>query len=401
MSTTTHIHEEHSRRIFWVVQTVFSLVLARSFLVYKDVVLHPFSTNNALVTFGLILVYGTALWSWIDYSYSTIVSPYRLGKGPYEKFRFLVDLAIVICYAFLLFTLEQLLVNPNVTNAGPNANILPLFTCLTFIFTLYLVSGLLRIKQYGRHTSRVWLITVFLLLNAIVAAGYFFFSSDGNRNWITNAVCIGLAILLMVAYRVVRFSMAKRIKWIAIDVDGVLANQIDGILPIANDHVEKPLTYSDITEWDLKIGETDIATLIVSEQQKQRYVMAMPVHSNAQSSIADLIRNYRIAIATARTPKIDRWTIRWLKENKIYYDIFNNSKEGNKQNIDVDPSLLIDDYIGNIKSFLENSDGSAILFSQPWNQQRDQLQSFIDNGRLKIAEDWKHARELVSELIGG
>src|SRR5690348_1722712 len=80
MKTSEEIREEQSQRIFWVVQTVFSLLLARSIFDYRDVIVHPVSP----FALGLLLVYGTVLWSWIDYSYTTIVSPYRFDKGGWE-----------------------------------------------------------------------------------------------------------------------------------------------------------------------------------------------------------------------------------------------------------------------------------------------------------------------------
>lgn len=101
MKTSEQVREEQSQRIFWVIQTVFSVLLARSIFENKELIIHPFS----LSTLGLLLVYGTVLWSWIDYSYTTIVSPYRFDKGGWERPRFVVDLAIVISYAYLLFAL--------------------------------------------------------------------------------------------------------------------------------------------------------------------------------------------------------------------------------------------------------------------------------------------------------
>ena len=82
------INEEQSKRIFWVVQTVFSLLLARSLVEYKACILDPFSSQHYLTSLGLVLVYLTALWSWIDYSYSTIVAPYDFGHGRFERLRF-------------------------------------------------------------------------------------------------------------------------------------------------------------------------------------------------------------------------------------------------------------------------------------------------------------------------
>ena len=87
----------------------------------------------------------------------------------------------------------------------------------------------------------------------------------------------------------------------------------------------------------------------------------MPAIAKASDSVNTLIRKYRIVIVTARAPLSDSWTKSWLSKNDIPYDAYVNVKEGSKQNIDFDASILIDDYLGNIEEFLQQSDGVAIL----------------------------------------
>ena len=54
---TEEIKEEQSKRIFWVIQTVFSLLLASSLIEYKACLLNPFSAQYYLTALGLMLVY--------------------------------------------------------------------------------------------------------------------------------------------------------------------------------------------------------------------------------------------------------------------------------------------------------------------------------------------------------
>ncbi|MEX2170022.1 MAG: hypothetical protein WD851_11990, partial [Pirellulales bacterium] len=112
-----------------------------------------------------------------------------------------------------------------------------------------------------------------------------------------------------------------------------------------------------------------------------------------------LAQRYRIEIVTARDPITDSWTKEWLDKNRIAYDSYSNIKEGNKHNVDFDLDVLVDDYLGNIESFLENSDAQAILFSQPWNQQRENVETFLKDGRLQIAESWSDVRRLIPAMI--
>jgi len=391
MKNPEDILEEQSKRIFWVVQTVFSLLLARSIVEYKVCILNPLSSQYYLTTLGLFLVYGTALWSWIDYSFSTIVSPYDFGRGKFEKARFAVDLLIVITYAYLLFSLDAL-------QTDKEANLASLFFCLAMVFALYLLSGLLRILKYGRRASRVWIIVTFGAVFLLLAIVYSLLYSNSPNKETQNIIFILLAIATTVGYRVTRTKIAHRGRWIAVDVDGVLANQIANLLPIIKHKHNVGLKYEDVKEWDLKVGSTDIAEIIREEQKHKRYVQSMPTISGASDAVNALIHKFKIMIVTARAPESDAWTKKWLTENGIPYDAYVNAKEGNKHNTDIDHSILIDDYLGNIEQYLEQSDGKAILFSQPWNQDRAHLQSYMEEERLLVAEDWADVRAKIGAI---
>lgn len=381
MKTPDQIQEEQSQRIFWVIQTIFSLLLVQSFLDYKNCFLNPFSKQYYLTTIGLFLVYGTVLWSWIDYSYTTIVSPYRFSRGNLERLRFIIDLLVVISYAYLLFSLEDLQIDKT-------ANLFRLFLFLFIVFLLYLGSGFLRIIEYGRRASRIWVITLFATAYLVLTIFYSVLYERINQKEKQNIVFMLIAIFVMACYRIVRSKIASRSKWVAVDIDGVLANQIDGILSKIKKRYNIDLLYDDVKEWDLKIEETDMAQMIWDELKNRKYVLSMPLHRGALEAMNKLISHHKIVIVTARPPESDIWTKQWLSKNKVPFDTYVNMKEGNKHNIDVEVSVLVDDYIMNIQGFLENSDGKAILFSQPWNQNLDHLKYYIDQGRLKVVKNW-------------
>lgn len=305
--------------------------------------------------------------------------------------RFAVDLLIVITYAYLLFSIDVL-------QTDKGANIASLFYCLALVFALYLLSGLLRILKYGRRASRVWLIVTFSAVFLLLAIVYSSLYSDSPNKETQNIIFILLAIATTVGYRVTRTKIAHRGRWIAVDVDGVLANQIAHLLPIIKHKHDVELKYGDVKEWDLKVGSTDIAKIIREEQKHKRYVQSMPTISGASDAVNTLIHKFKIVIVTARAPESDAWTKKWLMANGIPYDAYVNTKEGNKHNTDIDYSILIDDYLGNIEQYLEQSDGKAVLFSQPWNQDRTHLQIYIEGERLLVAEDWADVRAKIGAI---
>lgn len=113
----------------------------------------------------------------------------------------------------------------------------------------------------------------------------------------------------------------------------------------------------------------------------------------------NLIRKHMIAVVTSRAQETDIWTKQWLKMNKIPFDKIVHVAEGNKQDTTLELALLIDDYIGNISRFLEKSSGKAILFSQPWNKDYSGLIKYIEEGRLKIVDEWDSVVETVKSLM--
>jgi hypothetical protein len=60
--------------------------------------------------------------------------------------------------------------------------------------------------------------------------------------------------------------------------------------------------------------------------------------------------------------------------------------------------ILIDDYIGNIKEFLDGTNGFAILLDQPWNRNRPDLLHFMQNGRLLVISSLRQLPKLVKKI---
>lgn len=382
--------EEESKRIFWVIQTIFGFIIARSFYIYGQAFIPPLRTDVLTLSLGLISVYSCVLWSWVDYSFTTIIAPYQFRVNKLEKFRFLTDLLIVLVYSYLLLYLDYI-------SKNPEGNIIPFFITFIVVFVGYIISGILRIIQYGRRASRVKLLLFFSFL--FLALALYYNNQISENNLVLNRISIGITILLTIVYRLVRSLLKKRKYTIAVDVDGVLANQIDGVLPIIKNEFNIKLDYDDVTDWKLPIKNTSIDKIIVAEQNQRSYILQMPVHPGASGAISELSKNHYIAIATARQPRTDYWTQEWLGLQKISFDSYYNLKEGSKQNANENFDILVDDYIGNIEAYLQKGEGKAILFSQPWNQKRDSLKEFIEDGRLKIANDWSTIPNQIKELL--
>lgn len=185
---------------------------------------------------------------------------------------------------------------------------------------------------------------------------------------------------------------------VGVDLDGVLANQIEGVLPRIRELYDVALTYDDITDWQLATGPSDIAVEIVKSLKDESYVTGMPVHAGAKEMLDCLRKRHRVVIITARGEHALEWSERWLRSNELQYDEIIGAKEAKKSLHGTD--ALVDDYLGNIQEFLASTRGVAVLVDQPWNRAgRDNLDRHLSQGRLAIALSLFDVCELVNALL--
>jgi uncharacterized HAD superfamily protein len=134
---------------------------------------------------------------------------------------------------------------------------------------------------------------------------------------------------------------------LGVDLDGVLANQVVGILPRIEASYGVVLTYEDVIDWRLPISgvgsSTDIAAEIVAAQTDREYVLTMPVHHGAQQMLEELGRAFRIVVLTARSGDALEWSVEWLRLNHLPFDDLAGSEEAKKSLHGVD--ALVDDYL--------------------------------------------------------
>jgi uncharacterized HAD superfamily protein len=386
--------EKVSENLFWVTQLVFGLVLAQGLIRNSDIILDPFNPKNILVFIALINLYAATLLSWIDFSESIVDYPYGLPHR-YLIPRLFMDILTVIFYGAILFSIDLL----------RKDNVLFRFLFFyIFVYLLYLGSGVLRIIQYGKYASKWKLILIFFVLFIIQYFAYKFFMDYDNFNHITiNYIFIISSLSLTIIYRYIRHKQKEDMNKvkdnglrIAIDIDGVLANHIDYLLPIINEKYKINLHYDSISKWDLKVDNTDIKQIIEDRQIiDEKYIMNMLLHPYARNVIEQLYETNQILIITARDAKIDDQTKEWLQSNKIKYDKYLNCKKKNKYENIID--VIIDDYPENIEKIVIDSNKFGILFEQPWNKNIMILNPYIGKNVYKVSS-WQQVQEVIEEI---
>ena len=386
-----------SDQLVRLVQVFFALVLGQSLVLFKEVLLDPFTAEHWLATLAWATVFYTTVASWVDWHVLMAKRPYDTRQLT-ARFQFYSDVGIAVLYAYLLFTIEPLI-------RTPNGTIFYHLIGYPFVFAFYLASGFLRRWVHGKVASRPIPLFIGLAAYTILLIAYeAIWWRGGIDGTYVNALTLGTAFVLMVSYRwyrrwLVREDEAKLTRLtIGVDVDGVLADQITGVLPLVKERHDVTLAYADITHWRLPFKDSDIEKEILLAQQDRDYVVGMKVHEGAGRVLKFIRKTHRIAIITARRGEAGTpWTTEWLRKNGLPYDEVLASGEAKKSEHRAD--VLVDDFLGNIVEFLTNTKGVAVLVDQPWNRERDEVANYVKDGRLFVVSDLLELRMSWTEIV--
>lgn len=188
-------------------------------------------------------------------------------------------------------------------------------------------------------------------------------------------------------------------RWIAVDVDGVLAAHVPHVLPILKRDFDVEVSLGQVTTLDFPVRDTTFGAIIRSAQKSPDFVLTTPIIEGARDAMQRLSMSYAIAIVTSRPVEAISSTREWLGLHDIRYDYFANLADGGKHFTAMTCDLLIDDYKLNIVEFLRNTNGSAILFSQPWNFDQTDLDPYVGSARLVRATAWRDVIDLVPQFF--
>ena len=158
------------------------------------------------------------------------------------------------------------------------------------------------------------------------------------------------------------------------------------------------LSKEQITEWDYRIGDTDIKTEIELAEMEESFVKSMLPIEGCREALDILARSFHVVVATSRHPMTDSWTREWLSANGIKYNRLINTHAEGKSLPEV--QVLIDDYVGNIQEFVTSGSDSrqAILFSQPWNNDHHSLMPFMVARQVYVATGWSEVVDLIRRI---
>lgn len=393
--------KRYSDHYLRLIQLIFGVVFVQGLVLNRDLIVNPLTYENVLALFCLFVILSTTVMSWMDFHRSVERNPYIIERST-EKLRVVADVLVVISYLYVLFSIESI-------KGKPYADLSHFLFGYCLIFFFYFVSGWVRIRTHGITASRKNLILRYLIIYTFIWAAYtrYYYEMSSLLKLdlsVLNLWTALLVFLVMISYRVVRTrGITKRALLqktglrIGIDVDGVLGNQIDGIIRRVKQKYGISFGYQDVTEWEYKIANSDIAKEIEEALlEDSSYSLEMELHQGAREAVEEIWQKNWITIITARPKELDISTKRWLTKQKIFYDEYINSRTVEKSTHGV--HVLIDDYVGNVIRVLEDTSHYAILFDQPWNQQRSSLKKWLKQGRSFVVKEWKEIPPMIESL---
>lgn len=321
-----------------------------------------------------------------------------------EQARLGADLLVVTLYAYLLFTVDEFDTAPH------SREVWRFLAGFPLVFLAYAFSGILRKQTHGRRASRLWPIVTFGSVYAAGSWAYYMYADDLERtnsrstSRLVNGGAVLGTLVVMLAYRFVRWHLRNRSRSckergivVGIDLDGVLGNQIVGVLPRIRASLGVTLTYDDITHWALPVGSSNIKDEIERAiVEDPDFVARMPQHPGARELLEALSVNHKVLILTSRPAETRDATSDWLDRHGLRCDALKSMIDMKKSAWATD--VLVDDYIGNIVEYLQKTNGTAILMDQPWNRERDALRDWIDSDRLHVVSSLAEVAPLVRTL---
>lgn len=183
---------------------------------------------------------------------------------------------------------------------------------------------------------------------------------------------------------------------VAIDVDGVIADQIPGVLKRIEEQYGIRMAREQIRTWDQPVPGTTTDIRIEIEtalSTDPAYVLGMPVIEGSVESIAQLRQDgHTIVLATHRDPAMEKYTRQWLAERGFGYEELISTRAIGKGNLEAE--ILVDDNPDNVINFATKQ-RSGVLFTQPWNESFQKPESH----RLFRARDWSAVLEIIRELF--
>ena len=190
-----------SNYLVGMIDIFFALVVGQGVLVFQTAIAQPFSASPQ-VWLALMLIYYTVIRSFVAWHSAIEAGWYRMSsdRRTTELWRLYVDVLIVALYAYMFIAAEPLM-------KEEGSNLGGLFWAFPVLFALYWLWGCFRRVAWGEDEFDFWVLLLFGVLYAALAAFYVLLPSGtlGIGEETGNTLALATALALMALYRYVNF----------------------------------------------------------------------------------------------------------------------------------------------------------------------------------------------------
>lgn len=184
---------------------------------------------------------------------------------------------------------------------------------------------------------------------------------------------------------------------IALDLDGVLAELLEGFCSIYNERYKQNLSIDKINDWNFfeQLGFSEDTLLDFLDEVWSKWWIIPPTEHNIREYLEKISQfdQITIDIVTCRSEKTIPYVRKWLKKYQIPFRSLIIAKDVNEKFL-----LEYDIYIDDSPHLMElidskNTDTIAILYIRPWNS------SFRKSKNILRAENWAQIYKILIENI--
>jgi 5'(3')-deoxyribonucleotidase len=183
---------------------------------------------------------------------------------------------------------------------------------------------------------------------------------------------------------------------IAVDIDGVLADQVGAVLKRIEEKYGNKYSKDEVNcaHWSFK--GRDIWSEITELLTDPEYVRGLSVIDGSQAALKQLANHY-VCVVTARQPEAETATKQWLSAHFPGLTEYYYAKTGAKHTIPSD--VLIDDFDLNIVEFVKSGPNRhGILFVQPWSINETEIEKYAD--QVHFCRGWQSVVKAIDEIDG-
>lgn len=181
---------------------------------------------------------------------------------------------------------------------------------------------------------------------------------------------------------------------IAVDIDGVLADQIGAVLKVIEKEYGLRYLKSDVNRAHWTFSGREIWSEISRLLADPEYTLSVPLIEGSQRGIEQLA-DHNVFVVTARRPNTEDATKQWLSTHFPCLTEYYHARTGMKHNIPSD--VLIDDLDMNIVEFVKSDpDRCGILFEHPWSINGTDIANY--SKQVHYCPEWKSVIRAIHDI---